>query len=535
MAASAKTMAAFILAAIIVLLGVTARAESPPESAIDLFTYMGSGCPANSAVGEISKDGQVLTMEFSEFSAETDAGNAGKRKNCQISLKMRYPAGWTYSLETVSLRGYTRLDDKAKAVHRVSYYFTGEGGQGRFTKETEGAYDDNYEHSGPFSPVISSLCGQNRNLNVNMEIAPKGCFGGSSTWCWVLPSLSVLRGEMESYPSMTDPCAGIDEGFQSQDMTMQGSVPYSSPSPATAQSFGGQLHEGVRVGLIHVPPAPLPSPSLLHAAGARQRFAVRPPLHTLHTGPTHTGQASYCTQVGAGYGMPGPHTFPVGGGYVIVVHMYPTQHTVERGGAMWDDWQWSPQCRQTSQALHGGMSTPSPMSVRRSVVEPSPSMVDVQGEDMDEGWPRAQCCFVACRFARPFLCCRRRSVPVGFEKALWEAMEWQLNRPSIKCDNTLASENLSGNEGGPSTETGPPQPSSRKSGSNSRATENSDSAAKTQRTNTGKARMDDTISGGTVLALLRRAMEDATRSYNGGLHSGQGNIGGRHSDRSEDW
>ncbi|GBG84171.1 hypothetical protein CBR_g38145 [Chara braunii] len=65
-------------------------------------------------------------------------------------------------------------------------------------------------------------------------------------------------------------------------------------------------------------------------------------------------------------------------------------------------------------------------------------------------------------------------VPVDFEKALWEAMEWQLNRPSIKCDNTLALENLSGNAGGPSAETGPPQHSSGKNGSGGKATEDSD-------------------------------------------------------------
>ncbi|GBG62159.1 hypothetical protein CBR_g29358 [Chara braunii] len=78
----------------------------------------------------------------------------------------------------------------------------------------------------------------------------------------------------------------------------------------------------------------------------------------------------------------------------------------------------------------------------------------------------------------------------------------------------LALENLSGNAGGPSAETGPPQPSSGKSGSDGRATKDSESAAKTQRTNTGKARMDDTTSGGRVLG---RAMEDATPSYNEGL------------------
>eukprot|EP00244_Chara_vulgaris_P008674 TRINITY_DN3479_c0_g1_i1.p1 TRINITY_DN3479_c0_g1~~TRINITY_DN3479_c0_g1_i1.p1 ORF type:complete len:204 (+),score=29.56 TRINITY_DN3479_c0_g1_i1:201-812(+) len=170
MAASARAMTAFLLGAVIVLLGVTARAEPPLESAIESFAYMGSGCPANSAVGEISKDGQVLTMKFSEFGATTDGGNAGKRRNCQINLKMRYPAGWTYSLETVTLRGYTLLDDMVKAVHRVHYYFTGEPGTGRFTKETTGEFDDNYEHSGPFSPLIWSKCGKNRNLNLNMEV-----------------------------------------------------------------------------------------------------------------------------------------------------------------------------------------------------------------------------------------------------------------------------------------------------------------------------------------------------------------------------
>ncbi|GBG82214.1 hypothetical protein CBR_g34496 [Chara braunii] len=109
---------------------------------------------------------------------------------------------------------------------------------------------------------------------------------------------------------------------------------------------------------------------------------------------------------------------------------------------------------------------------------------------------------------------KAEQVPVRFEKALWKAMKWQLNWPSIKCDNTLASENLPGNAGGPSTETGPPQPSSGKSGFDGRATEDSHSAAKTRRMNTDKARMDDTTSGGIVLG---RAMEDATRSYNEGL------------------
>ncbi|GBG86618.1 hypothetical protein CBR_g41682 [Chara braunii] len=109
---------------------------------------------------------------------------------------------------------------------------------------------------------------------------------------------------------------------------------------------------------------------------------------------------------------------------------------------------------------------------------------------------------------------KAEQVPLGFEKALWETMEWKLNRSSIKCDKTLASENLPGNEGGNSTSGGPAKPSSGRSASDGRATEDSDQAAKTRRTNTDKTRMDDTTSGGTSLG---RAMEDAIRSYDEGL------------------
>ncbi|GBG73455.1 hypothetical protein CBR_g16797 [Chara braunii] len=109
---------------------------------------------------------------------------------------------------------------------------------------------------------------------------------------------------------------------------------------------------------------------------------------------------------------------------------------------------------------------------------------------------------------------KAEQVPLGFEKAVWEAVEWKLNRPSIKCDKTLASENVRGNAGGNSTSGGPAQPSSGRSASHDKATEDSDQAAKTRRTNTNKTRMDDTISSGTALG---RAMEDATRLYGEGL------------------
>ncbi|GBG93091.1 hypothetical protein CBR_g58776 [Chara braunii] len=352
---------------------------------------------------------------------------------------------------------------------------------------------------------------------------------------------------MESYRSTTDPCAGNGGGFQTPDMRQQGSVHYSTPSPSSVQSFSGQMQEVVRAGMIQVPPARAGSPSLHHVDAARRRFVVRPTAESLHAAAVHTGQMPFCTQVGGGHGMPSLHMFPGAGGYGIAPHVYPAQHTVERGGVMRDEWQWSPQCRQPSQPMHGGLCAPSPMSVPRSAAEASPSLAEVQREDMDEGWPvhsrapspaglqgpsfggeeddfvgddeveddalmadadgqhrfkrskdryewvhdqMAELGFPHCSAED---CCRKwqgmmaaaklildkcenalgkpsywdmnheerkaEQVPLGFEKALWEVMEWKLNRPSIKCDNTLASENLPANAGGNSSSGGPAQPS----------------------------------------------------------------------------
>ncbi|GBG79609.1 hypothetical protein CBR_g29758 [Chara braunii] len=102
-------------------------------------------------------------------------------------------------------------------------------------------------------------------------------------------------------------------------------------------------------------------------------------------------------------------------------------------------------------------------------------------------------------------------VPLAFEKPLWNAMQWKLNRPSMTCDQTLGSKDLPGAGEGtpPSGRSG-----SGKSGSHARGTDGSEGAAKMRRTSSRKTRMDDV---GTAGSTLVRAMEESTRSYCDGL------------------
>ncbi|GBG65329.1 hypothetical protein CBR_g50365 [Chara braunii] len=122
-----------------------------------------------------SQDLVVITMKYCAFSATTDQGVSGMRKSCQLNIAMASP-GYSFSLEMVTLRGYTFLDDKVNATHKVSFYLTGELGTGSFSGSTTGPFDDNYQHSGPVNPKsqvprFGGLARSGRrNLNVRAEV-----------------------------------------------------------------------------------------------------------------------------------------------------------------------------------------------------------------------------------------------------------------------------------------------------------------------------------------------------------------------------
>ncbi|GBG71791.1 hypothetical protein CBR_g9200 [Chara braunii] len=163
-------MAASLLIAAALLGAIVCAQDVPPEARIEAFKYNGAGCPQGTAVGEISLDGLVLTLKFSEFGVATDQQLVGKRKACQINIKVNIPAGWKYRLDTVRLRGYAGLDATVKGLHKVLYYFTGEPGNSSYSIQTEGPKDDNYEYSGAFDKELYSDCGASRNLNFKIEV-----------------------------------------------------------------------------------------------------------------------------------------------------------------------------------------------------------------------------------------------------------------------------------------------------------------------------------------------------------------------------
>ncbi|GBG66745.1 hypothetical protein CBR_g68730 [Chara braunii] len=146
-----------------------AQAPAPGTVTIDGFTYEGDGCPSGSVAHSISDDGQALTVMYSSYTATTDQGLLNTRKKCALTIILNYPPGYFYTLGTVTMRGYTKLDAKVKATVRVTYHVSGRIGTGAATYNFFGPTEENFEKTESFANAVSSECGRVRNLNIITE------------------------------------------------------------------------------------------------------------------------------------------------------------------------------------------------------------------------------------------------------------------------------------------------------------------------------------------------------------------------------
>ena len=113
----------------------------------------GSGCPAGSWNVEVSADGEVFTLTFSnyELSLAPDQASGLKTLACNLALNLNSPAGTSYAVTKLAYQGYAKIERGMRAEQSAYYTFAGAGavnvdGPGiRASKNViDGPYDDTF-------------------------------------------------------------------------------------------------------------------------------------------------------------------------------------------------------------------------------------------------------------------------------------------------------------------------------------------------------------------------------------------------------
>ncbi|KAF9265724.1 hypothetical protein L218DRAFT_114594 [Marasmius fiardii PR-910] len=147
----------------------------PPNFNITSLGLNGSGCPPGSAFYILNNEHTAVTITFSEFEASAGPGIplATGRKNCQVSLNVHVPQGFSFAIVDVDYRGFYQLDPKVKGLHDSVYYFQGQIVQSEATSTLTGPIDGaNYVFRDEFNltPTIYSPCGEDTVLNINSQV-----------------------------------------------------------------------------------------------------------------------------------------------------------------------------------------------------------------------------------------------------------------------------------------------------------------------------------------------------------------------------
>ena len=158
-------------AAALIVLSSPAPAEAAAPF-LEVVTVNGSGCPAGDA--DVTANGREFTIGYHVFLARAGGGSSPleQRKNCQVSVRVTPPQGYTYGLARTTYEGYAHLQDGATGLSRVGTYLQGTSPTAvvsrSFTGPSSGEWQLRYRPDA--ADVQWVPCGERRNINVNAEV-----------------------------------------------------------------------------------------------------------------------------------------------------------------------------------------------------------------------------------------------------------------------------------------------------------------------------------------------------------------------------
>jgi hypothetical protein len=173
----------------LVALAVPAFADSPDPSQIyiEKIKHTGTGCRPGSVASQISPDAQAFTLLYDDYIVDTSnrggghsedsrPGSNAAQKACNLTIDMHVPAGWSFALFSLDVRGYANLPARVSGFQNTTYAFRGNHKEiGRM--ELRGPKDEDYFHRTTTSldqVEFSSCEGKVRVLAIRTSIRVQG-------------------------------------------------------------------------------------------------------------------------------------------------------------------------------------------------------------------------------------------------------------------------------------------------------------------------------------------------------------------------
>jgi len=155
-------------------LGRAVDVPNPSGAYVARITANGSGCPAGTWNAAISEDGRAFTVSFSGYEAVLEPGQSFAVRDCQLSLDLRSPEGFSFSVSSFHYQGYALLDQPGMSARQTAkYYFQGNPVPATEQRtEMSGPHDASYTFSDEigFSDLVWSPCGASRTLQAQTRI-----------------------------------------------------------------------------------------------------------------------------------------------------------------------------------------------------------------------------------------------------------------------------------------------------------------------------------------------------------------------------
>ncbi|HND84413.1 MAG TPA: DUF4360 domain-containing protein [Pseudobdellovibrionaceae bacterium] len=139
-------------------------------------TYGGTGCPAGSLSGEVSRDGSEIFIQFGSFIVESGRSSRHRidRGSCSFTIPITVPEG--YSVALLAQSDFSVNVERGASVQRdVEIFYAG----ARFENQSKifrGPLSQDLQevYPEPEAGVVWTPCGKSVNLRMNMSLLTQG-------------------------------------------------------------------------------------------------------------------------------------------------------------------------------------------------------------------------------------------------------------------------------------------------------------------------------------------------------------------------